>query len=195
MHRVVSASLEGVQLRYMCSLNLYQVTEHHIPEFPPGPTLDPEKNALIVLCFYIFSYLASSTEQQHLWGPALWDGSVAYFYLSSVLFHRVDSITWLLQSLLPDIWAVLRFGCCEWRAEHSRMSHAQDPRFLLLDTHLGMESVGVRVDMCSTLAISYTLFSKSSVSLNTHPQWCTRVPLVHGVKCFWVSPGWTVTCA
>lgn len=66
MHRVVSASLEGVQLRYMCSLNLYQVTEHHIPEFPPGPTLDPEKNALIVLCFYIFSYLASSTEQQHL---------------------------------------------------------------------------------------------------------------------------------
>lgn len=30
------------------------------------------------------------------------------------------------------------------------MSHAEDPRFPLLDTHLGMEFVGVRVDMCST---------------------------------------------
>lgn len=75
-----------------------------------------------------------------------------------MLFHQVDRITWLIQSLLPDIWAVLRFGCYEQRAEHSRTSHAEDPRFLLLDTHLGVEFVGVRVDMCSTLVISYKLF-------------------------------------
>lgn len=91
-------------------------------------------------------------------GPALSDAAVVYSYFSSVLFHWVDRITWLVQSLLPDIWAVLHFSCYERRAEHSRTSHAEDPRFLLLDTHLGVEYMGVRVDMCSTLVISYKLF-------------------------------------
>lgn len=55
MHRVVSASLEGVQLRLMCNLNLYQDTEHHIPEFPSCSHPRSRKNhSNSTLLLYIF---------------------------------------------------------------------------------------------------------------------------------------------